>query len=254
MARTLLEAVRRVADARVPCYWCGGPAATGRLCGFCHAALPRNVAPCAMCGAALRPGGDAGPTQTGPPAPGQRCGLCRQRARPFDATVAPLLYESVVVQWISRLKRRHGLIEADIFADLLLHAIIDTEAGTTGSHLGPHLRPHLIVPVPLAYGRLMRRGYNQATLLARPLGRRLGIEVVDRAARRVRRTPYQRRLSRTARMTNLRGAFDCRRDLTGLTVAIVDDVMTTGETVAALARTLRGAGAQAVHVWVAARA
>ncbi len=112
--------------------------------------------------------------------------------------------------------------------------------------------PNLLLPVPLTTARLLRRGYNQATLLAAPLARRFNIPQRPRAMRRAGPTKPQRGQSRIARSRSVRGAFAPRQPFTG-TIAIVDDVMTTGATTTELARTLLAAGAGKVVVWVAAR-
>jgi ComF family protein len=109
--------------------------------------------------------------------------------------------------------------------------------------------------VPLSRTRLLRRGHNQAALLARWAGSALDRDVsIDyRSCRRTRDTPPQTGLNRTTRLRNLEGAFGVTRSLTGARVAVVDDVMTTGSTATALAHALLDAGAAEVHVWAVAR-
>jgi len=114
-------------------------------------------------------------------------------------------------------------------------------------------RPGLLVAPPLSRARLRERGFNQAHELARIVGRSLAIPVRWRGLARRRETAHQPGLGRAARSANLAGAFECRLDLRGTRVAIVDDVITTGATVEALAATLRHAGAREVAVWVVAR-
>ena len=115
-------------------------------------------------------------------------------------------------------------------------------------------RPDAIVPVPLHAGRLRARGFNQALELARPLARRLGCPLLPRVCRRVRATHAQSRLAGLAeRRRNVADAFRVERPLAHLPrVAVVDDVLTTGATVDAVARALRGAGVARVMIWVCA--
>lgn len=113
----------------------------------------------------------------------------------------------------------------------------------------------LIVPIPLHPARQARRGYNQAELLARELGDRLGIAVSPDCLRRVRDTPSQISLPAARRQTNVRDAFAIGpRSVAGLAVLLVDDVATTGSTLSEAARRLKGGGARRVDALVVARA
>ena len=119
--------------------------------------------------------------------------------------------------------------------------------------------PRLLVPVPLHASRLRERGFNQAAALARYAGRMLDIPSAGNLVRRVRDTPSQTSLSVEQRHRNVRGAFAVNgaralRKLSGAGhVAIVDDVVTTGSTVAELKLTLLAAGVRWVDVWAVAR-
>jgi ComF family protein len=149
---------------------------------------------------------------------------------------------------IRRFKTPDGALLAPVLAGLMLDSLPDREATS---------RPSRLVPVPLAPRRLAEHGHNPAWELARRLGQRLQIDARADWAERCRETPYQRGLDRAARQHNLDGAFIVtpagQQALRGQCVAIVDDVMTTGATVAELARTLRRAGVAEVQVWVLAR-
>jgi len=114
--------------------------------------------------------------------------------------------------------------------------------------------PELMVPVPLHFVRRLRRGFNQADEIAGVLSRQLGLPVA-RALRRTVATPPQSALSRKERGRNLQHAFRVTRPrlIEGATVALVDDVVTTGSTLQAAAAKLAAAGAAQVHVWLLAR-
>ena len=114
----------------------------------------------------------------------------------------------------------------------------------------------IVVPVPLHPARLVERGYNQAALLARPLSRRLGLPCLSRALRRPVATARQTDLSGPARAANVDRAFVAADPvrLAGRVVLLVDDVETTGSTLAACGRALLGGGARAVRTLVVARA
>jgi ComF family protein len=115
----------------------------------------------------------------------------------------------------------------------------------------------LVVPVPLHWTRRCRRGFNQAALLAQAMTRLGGRTLARRRLLRVRATPHQRLLPPAGRRANVLGAFAVRRyagGLEGKSVLLVDDVMTSGTTVAECTRVLKEAGAAAVYVAVVATA
>lgn len=205
------------------CAYCG--AAGVEVCADCRNDLPWNRLACPGCAR--------------PQSHDARCGRCADQPPPYDAAWTAFVLGTPVQQGIHGLKYRGRLIEA----------------ARLGRLIAPQLpsRPDLIIAVPLHRWRLMRRGYNQAGELARELGRLSGIPADPRAARRLRATPDQIGLSAAERRRNLKGAFLIERDLAGLRVAVLDDVMTTGATLAELARACRAAGAVRVEAWALAR-
>jgi ComF family protein len=112
----------------------------------------------------------------------------------------------------------------------------------------------VVVPIPLHWRRYWSRGYNQAAAVGREVAGGLGV-MFGSLLRRVRHTPQQVQPSAAARRENVRGAFRVRRgaSLSGRSVLLVDDVMTTGSTVREAARTLREGGAIRVVVAILAR-
>src|SRR5512132_1581738 len=118
------------------------------------------------------------------------------------------------------------------------------------------LTADLVVPVPLHPRRLVERGYNQAALLAAEVAIELDAPLAARALIRLRHTPQQARFDRASRLDNVREAFRARRPsaLRGRRVVLVDDVATTGSTLAACAEALLAAGAASVTAVVIARA
>ncbi len=108
--------------------------------------------------------------------------------------------------------------------------------------------PDIVMPVPLAYRRLWFRGYNQATLLARPIAKSLGVKIDTASVTRKYRKDMGH-LSSAAREKNIRGVFTVKNpaDVRGKNILLVDDVMTSGATFRELRRVLERAGANAVY-------
>lgn len=171
------------------------------------------------------------------------CPRCLRRPPRFDAAHAAFRLATPVRQSVHALKYHADFSEAALLGELM-----SLPLATRADPL-----PQLLIPVPLHPLRLIRRGYNQATEIARHLSRRLAVPMNAHIAQRQRRTEDQIGQTKAARLRNMRGAFALNIDLTGLHVALVDDVMTTGATLDALARACRQAGAVRIEAWAAAR-
>ena len=175
-----------------------------------------------------------------------RCADCIAEPPPFDATFALADYRAPLDTLAVGLKFRARLMLAREFAQRLARLVQD------GRQDEPDW-PDVIAPVPLAGRRLTERGYNQAWQIARPLARALNVRSDATLLQRVVHTAPQSRLDLDARRLNVGGAFRVTRAVRGLHVGIVDDVMTTGATLEALARTLKAAEARRVTNFVALR-
>lgn len=177
------------------------------------------------------------------------CGKCLKREPAFDATVVAADYAPPVDQMVLALKFGARLELAPLFARLLADAVLEQRG---------HVRmPDLLIPVPLGPRRLAERGFNQALEMARPLSRALGVALEPRLAVRVRETGEQARLHPDERRRNVRGAFTLgprmAERIRGRHVGVVDDVITTGETLDTLASMLKRFGAAGVTNLVFAR-
>jgi ComF family protein len=165
----------------------------------------------------------------------------------FDATVAAFHYKYPLDKLVQSLKFGADLKLVQFFTDTLAEAVMSCDRKNRAA-------PEIVVALPLANQRLKERGFNQAALLAAGVAKQLKLPVAHGAMLRIRETPPQSGLNREARIKNIRGAFACDTSLVGRSVAIVDDVMTTGATLSEAARALKSAGAARVEAWVLARA
>ena len=165
------------------------------------------------------------------------CGACLARPPRIARTRAAVAYDDLSRSLAIRLKYGRRVAIARTMARYM--APLVSEDGD-----------RLLVPVPLHRTRLWNRGFNQSALVARELSRRLGIASDPMALERTRRTPPLKSMSRLQRRKTVAGAFRVRntRAITDKTVILVDDVLTTGSTAEACARTLKRAGAARVEL------
>lgn len=213
------------------CLLCGGPGADGLdLCRDCASELPRNRRCCARCALPLAE-------------PAALCGQCQRRPPPWDAAWVPFRYAWPLDRLESRFKFGADLAAGRVLSALWLREPLSAE------------RPDVIVPVPLHRHRLRARGYNQAIELARPLASTMHLPLRYTWLQRERGTAAQTELGAAARRRNVRRAFVASTDVTWPEhVVLLDDVMTTGATLAECARVLRRAGVKRIDVWALARA
>lgn len=208
----------------------------GPLCDDCSSDLPPLGHRCPRCAEPLLH-----------PAP--LCARCQQnpRSAALDSTLAALLYEWPADVLIKRLKFDRNLAAGRALADQL--------AAAAEIHmLDARHRPDMLIPMPLHRSRRRWRGFNQAAELAQQVGHQLSLPVALTAATRVRATTTQSLLPAAKRAGNLRGAFQVSEAVAGKSIAIIDDVMTTGASVIELAFAAKRAGALQVEGWVVTRA
>jgi ComF family protein len=211
-----------------PCVLCGSMSHDGLWCAACDRALPYlGSAHCPVC-ALPAPGGEV-------------CGHCLGQPPLFTRAVAVFGYTFPLDKLIHAMKYGEQLALAHAFGKKLV------------SSIGSDNQPDCIIPMPLHPAKLRARGFNQSLLLAAVVARELNLELLPHACRRVRDTPPQSGLPWKERKSNVRGAFECDTDLSDKRVALVDDVLTTGASLDALAEAVLKQGASEVSAWVVAR-
>lgn len=160
--------------------------------------------------------------------------------------IAPFHYAPPLTQMIGHLKFHHQLVYARILGQLLGDFIKNNYCEKP--------LPQLIIPVPLHHKRLSERGFNQALEIARELKKLLSIPLDKHSVIRTRHTQAQSLLHAKERKKNLQHAFKITKPIHATHVAIVDDVITTGNTARALIETLTHAGIEQIDVWCCCKA
>ena len=207
------------------------------ICADCLDALPRVASPvCSICGIPFDGAGTDHP-----------CSRCLQTPPPYAAARAALRYEGACRDLIHRfkyeyksyLRRPLGLLTAHLLADFATQQ-----------------QPDLLVPVPLHVSRLRHRGFNQAVLLGEVLSRQWQIPLLRQGLKRTRPTTPQIELTLEQRIHNLHNAFSVTDSsvIRDRRIMLVDDVFTTGSTLAASALALRQAGCHSVSAVTVAHA
>lgn len=214
--------------------FCGQPGFNEMdLCQACFNDLPGNVNCCYRCAEHFE-------TTLSTP---QLCGRCLKKPPGFDETHAPFLYGDAMRFLITQLKFNRQFKNARLLGTLLAR------------HLAENVElPEYIVPVPLHRNRYRERGFNQSVEIARHLSEQLTLPLDLHNCIRNRDTTHQTGLPAKQRRKNMRNAFTIVQPPPYRHAAIVDDVMTTGATVAALASALKNRGVNRVDIWVCARA
>lgn len=170
------------------------------------------------------------------------CGRCIKQQPVYTKVYAVGLYDQSLRRAIHQFKFNHKVGLDRSLGKLLEQAVVS------------NLPIDLVVPVPLHRKRLQQRSYNQALLLAREFARIRKLPVANDLLFKVSETGSQQGLSAKERVQNLQGAFMLQGDVSGMTILLIDDVMTTGATVDSCSRVLIEGGALKVYVAVIGRA
>lgn len=224
-----------VARVPTPCVLCQGRAKGGGLCQFCHAAVLRSMLEgqprCPVCCLVL----DAH----------QQCSDCASRQPVFDRIIAAFDYAPPGDLLIHYLKAGRRFTSAGMLAGLLAGAV---------RQAAPALpQGTILVPVPSSRASILARGFNPAAEIARSLSRQLNIACRPEFLLRVQEGIRQTHLKRTERTHSVQSLYACSGRMDNASIAVVDDVLTTGSTLHSIAQAFKAAGASSVYGLVLAR-
>ncbi|MEX0431162.1 ComF family protein [Spiribacter insolitus] len=208
------------------CRFCAARSLQHPLCAGCREDLPWITAACRRCALPLASGAS-------------QCAGCLSNPPPFDRTHALWTYTHGVDRLIRAFKLREDFSAGRLLTSLAANAMRERKKPCHGP----------LLPMPLHPKRYRQRGFNQSALIAGWLGP----PVIMRLVHRRRHTPPQRGLDAAARQRNLEGAFRLQCP-PPRSVVLVDDVLTTGASLAELANCLRAGGTERIEVIVLARA
>jgi len=206
------------------------------LCVHCEAELPWLTSACQIC---------AVPLVATENKSARICGKCIQYPPAFSAVKTLFHYQPPIDNFIMALKFHQQLLYARLFGELLS---LQLQKIYEESEL-----PELIIPVPLHSTRLRERGFNQAVEIARPIAKQLRLPLDIHSCERVRMTTAQSLLPANERHNNIKNAFAVKIPIATKYVAIVDDVITTGQTVNELSKVLHQVGVERIDIWSVAR-
>lgn len=235
LLRRFLQPVRP--QARGQCNFCLiAPAASAGLCPTCTGLLPHLVDQCQTCALPL-----ASPEDS-------RCPQCLSQPPELDSAYAAFLYSYPVNRMVAAFKYRAQLAAGRALSLTLAQRIAEQPAFADVDCL---------LPVPMHWGKQLRRGFNQAELVAHDLGKALGLPLQVNLIKARRREAAQQQLDKLQRRRNLQGVFYIPTHragaIAGRHILLVDDVITTGATLNTLAWLLKLAGAHRVSACALAR-
>jgi ComF family protein len=211
---------------------CGGCGKLGiRWCPDCNQKTRKIESPiCHICGQQI--------------SKGDVCHSCKKQTPSFEALRSWAVFEGPIRECLHKLKYRGNLA----LGEAMSRPLIDLQ-----QHMKWDI--NMVIPVPLGEARYKERGYNQASLLAKPLALKLQVSNPSKALIRKRETPSQVNLNREQRKTNVADAFKADPDqVFRKSILVIDDVTTSGSTLDSCASALRAAGAENVYGLTLARA
>lgn len=174
------------------------------------------------------------------------CGSCLQKPPAFDRTLALCRYEEPIITFINLLKFSGQLKYAKILNQLFINYI------KSNNQYLQHL-PECIIPVPLHPSRLKERGFNQALELCRNVAKYFAIPILPNICQRIRATTSQSLIAAKERQNNMKNAFVITQEFNAKHIAIIDDVVTTGSTIAEISKLFKSHGVKQIDIWCYAK-
>ncbi len=217
------------------CHNCNTPTLTDErgLCTECRHGLKLILNPCSICGEEL----------TEIISTASICGRCQKEKRHYNKVIAPFYFSPPLDGVIHKMKISRKISNCTLIADLIYEQIV----------LRQIEMPDCLIPAPTNPAKLRQRGFNQATEIAKQLGKRLGITVRNDLIIKKSNTKRQSQLQYNQRQSNLKNAFILSRPIRYEHIAIIDDVVTTTATANELAKIAKQNGVKKVQVWACAR-
>ncbi len=225
----LAFALTKITDTILPhrCVLCRDVCEYG-FCTDCSKLLPWIICGCAGCGKRISSHG--------------LCGRCQNGKSIVAATLVPFVYEPPISEFIISLKYSGQLFMAASLGKIFSQYVISSATAL----------PEALLPIPLHPKKLRSRGFNQSYELARIISKQLDIPVITDALIRHTDTPSQTGLSGLQRRRNVRSAFSLKKPIHHASVAIIDDVITSGSTLQAVARAIQKGGVKKLSAWAIA--
>ncbi len=222
------------------------------VCPFCRTLVSENKTACGPCWSQIQFISApycpqcAKPFEFGSAVNDLKCAKCLSNPPAFKATRAVFRYDDFSRKLILSFKHHNAIHMGPLLAQWMY------------THSEDILRNvDFLIPIPLHWTRLLKRGYNQAAILSKEISKLSNVPTKLKVLERVRRTPTQGSLTPKQRQDNVRGAFHVPASaipiIQGKTLVLIDDVITTGATLDACAKTLIKAGVKEVRVISAAR-
>lgn len=217
------------------CYCCGQTSYTGlNMCSQCQQYLlnwPIYAYHCYQCGRKLQEQNQY-----------LRCGQCIKKPPYIDQLVFINDYEGLLRQLITQFKFHKKHFLQSLLADLLSQRVVDEQL------------PSALIPVPLHPKKYIQRGFNQAEVISQYISNQFNIPYLNGVCQRIKNTHSQSELKGNERYLNVKNAFQVNHSINYPTIAIIDDVVTTGYTVNALSRVIKQqTQVQSISVWCLAR-